>query len=721
PQEGDTWFWVNGDKSGIKVFVNGDWVEPVDSDTQEKIAASVTEAVSQAKAHTDEVKQGLSSDIETAKSQAASQASAAEANAKSEATSLFSTAQNALSDAKKDLIKSIEHEASARNEAVADANSKAQNYVNEAKKDINDTINAFSVGGRNLLLGTANGVTGVGSNSINDAFGLYYLAGGKKVSDLYNQYGSSGYLTISFDWVASGSTISGTFLPQWVGNPWGGLSDSDIKVSSTNSSGHYEHTVALSTDGYSTGWASAIRFRQDYLQGNITITNLKLESGNKATDWSPAPEDVVLDYTTKDNKIKETITQYQETNDGLVSKLQTSVKTALEQIETKISQTDFNQKTGELSKTINDTKDTADKSLKTIGDIQEADGKRDYRISEVEKTAGEIKQTVSDITNAQGKQSGYISTLQQRADGFVATVTKVDNLSIGGRNLLIGTATPWAVQANDNNFNFNSIYDHLKGGTTYTFSAEISVSNGQDSVSVGAFDAPIGTTWGFSHNFSKGVKRGSFTFTTPDHIDNDGHFLVYAGTQAHTAGLSATYTHMKLEEGNIPTAWTPAPEDTETVLAQVKHTADSISNFVRDSSGNISSDFQTALSRTSIITGSTLASSIQKQTSSQISSAITDNNGKIISLINQDSSGVQIAGENIVLDGDTTVTGDFYAKGGNFKNLNASNLTVGTLNGSQVNITNINANNIVSGAISGANLNINLNTGSVVFQKGRIN
>ncbi|MCT3116172.1 gp58-like family protein, partial [Leuconostoc lactis] len=177
----------------------------------------------------------------------------------------------------------------------------------------------------------------------------------------------------------------------------------------------------------------------------------------------------------------------------------------------------------------------------------------------------------------------------------------------------------------------------------------------------------------------------------------------------------------KLETGTIPTAWTPAPEDTENAIAQVKHTADSISNFVRDSSGNISSDFQTALSKTSIITGSTLATSIQKQTATQITQSLTDNNGKIISLINQDSSGVQIAGKNIVLDGNTTVTGDFYAKGGNFKNLNASNLTVGTLNGNQVNITNINADNIVSGAISGANLNINLNTGSVVFQKGRIN
>lgn len=156
-------------------------------------------------------------------------------------------------------------------------------------------------------------------------------------------------------------------------------------------------------------------------------------------------------------------------------------------------------------------------------------------------------------------------------------------------------------------------------------------------------------------------------------------------------------------------------------LTQVKNTADGISNFVRDANGNISYDFQTAFSKTSLITGSTLASSIQTQTASQISSALTDNNGNIISLINQDSSGVQISGKNIVLDGNTTVTGDFYAKGGHFTNLNASNMLIGTLNGDLINITNIKASNIVSGSISGTNLDINLNTGSVVFQKGRIN
>lgn len=165
-------------------------------------------------------------------------------------------------------------------------------------------LSQITVGGRNLLLDTGRIFTGIGDGSTNGNFdsqgGRYYLAGGKKVSDLYNQYGSSGYLTISFDWVASGTTISGQFNPQWAGSPYGGLSNSGvIKLSSTNASGHYESTVPLNWTGYSAGVATGLQFRQDNLQGNITISNLKLEAGNIATDWSSAPEDVDSRYVNK--------------------------------------------------------------------------------------------------------------------------------------------------------------------------------------------------------------------------------------------------------------------------------------------------------------------------------------------------------------------------------------------------------------------------------------
>ena len=66
----------------------------------------------------------------------------------------------------------------------------------------------------------------------------------------------------------------------------------------------------------------------------------------------------------------------------------------------------------------------------------------------------------------------------------------------------------------------------------------------------------------------------------------------------------------------------------------------------------------------------------------------------------------------------------------NVMNISADNIVTGELSAnfikggqldfSQINGININADNIVSGSISGANLNINLNTGQVVFQHGRI-
>lgn len=157
-------------------------------------------------------------------------------------------------------------------------------------------LSQISVGGRNLLLDTGISFTGVGDGSENGNFdaqgvGKYFLAGGKKVADLYKQYGPSQYLTLSFDWKVSGDNIYGQVNPQWVGQPWGVGIGKPINFSNTNTYGHYTITVSLATDGYSTGDANGIMFRQDKFQGNVTISNVKLEAGNVATDWTPAPED----------------------------------------------------------------------------------------------------------------------------------------------------------------------------------------------------------------------------------------------------------------------------------------------------------------------------------------------------------------------------------------------------------------------------------------------
>lgn len=278
PKKGDTVFIKDGNDFTIYSYDGEQWNIKVDPNLSQRLSDTLKEAKDSTAdlitKNNDEINETIhhvakekidlalkDADFNEKAQEMADKALAdAKTNTAQVAQETLNSANQHLNEAKKDLTESIEHEASERNQAVAAVNSQAQNYVNQAKSDINDTINALSVGGRNLLLGTENSATGVGHNVINESFGYYYLSGGKKLSDLYKQYGSSGYLTLSFDWVASGSTISGTFHPQWDSYPWNKLSESDIKPSSTNRSGHYEYTVALSTDGYSSGrWADGIR------------------------------------------------------------------------------------------------------------------------------------------------------------------------------------------------------------------------------------------------------------------------------------------------------------------------------------------------------------------------------------------------------------------------------------------------------------------------------
>lgn len=84
-------------------------------------------------------------------------------------------------------------------------------------------------------------------------------------------------------------------------------------------------------------------------------------------------------------------------------------------------------------------------------------------------------------------------------------------------------------------------------------------------------------------------------------------------------------------------------------IAQVKVTADSITNWVKDSNDNLTSNFMTALGNKTIVSGSNFATSIQTQTSGQISSAVSTSETGMKSLISQkaDSATVGVLSSNL--------------------------------------------------------------------------
>lgn len=124
--------------------------------------------------------------------------------------------------------------------------------------------------------------------------------------------------------------------------------------------------------------------------------------------------------------------------------------------------------------------------------------------------------------------------------------------------------------------------------------------------------------------------------------------------------------------------------------------------------------------------GSMATPDVQSGTDSQITQLQDAINfrvskGDVLSQINLEANSTLIQSGKLVLDAPTVVfTGNAFIPSAAIASLSADKITTGTLNAANVNVINLNASAIVTGTISGANLAINLNTGMVEFQKGRI-
>ncbi|QTH68070.1 phage tail spike protein [Lacticaseibacillus paracasei] len=124
--------------------------------------------------------------------------------------------------------------------------------------------------------------------------------------------------------------------------------------------------------------------------------------------------------------------------------------------------------------------------------------------------------------------------------------------------------------------------------------------------------------------------------------------------------------------------------------------------------------------------GSMATPDVQSGTDSQITQLqdainLRVSKNDVLSQINLEAIRTLIQSGKLVLDAPTVVfTGNAFIPSAAIASLSADKITTGTLNAANLNVINLNASAIVTGTISGANLAINLNTGMVEFQKGRI-
>lgn len=493
-----------------------------------------------------------------------------------------------------------------------EAAKEAWNKANNAQKtadSANSKIDGLQVGGRNLARKTSSDWSSwiiPVANKVNICASLTSIyPGDKKVGDIF---------TITFDievkkfTAGSGGTFNiffqGAVDGAWkVSNPFVNISPVfDFKTKAL--AGDFTERVSATCKIINDNQASAKKFdfdvRCDYSDGTgkYRIKNLKVEKGNKATDWTPAPEDAMADtyqeYYLSTSQTALSGGSWSTTAptwangkymwsrtvkvDGAGNKTYTPSQNG-------VCIAGAKGDTGASGKGIKSTAITyqlsASQTKAPTGTWLSSPPKTDIA------TPYLWTRTVITYTdNTTSTSYGISSTL--------------DSLMVGGRNLfkhssLVGEqlvcddisgcnsidtmkyedsgyhlVTPNAGNSNNGiQFKFNDISTlGLKKGDTITFSIDVKgTSDGNNPfLKIWLPKEKIEVWWdgtssdGVEFVPTKEFKRASVTFTIPSSYE-----LPYILFGIHGNIQSDLYIrNAKLEKGTVATDWTPAPEDLET-------------------------------------------------------------------------------------------------------------------------------------------------------------
>lgn len=184
------------------------------------------------------------------------------------------------------------------------------------------------------------------------------------------------------------------------------------------------------------------QIRCDYFaSGKIRYRKAKWETGNKPTDWSPAPEDLqhAGDYATNSsltqtaNSIKAQVTEVSKTANGAMSKATTVEQTA-NGLSSKI--TEQGKTLNATVKTANEAKSTADSNKQTISQVKNTADGAVNRVSSLEQNLDGFKSTVAKTYQTKDGMSAYATTsaLKQTSGSITAEVSKVSQTATGALN-----------------------------------------------------------------------------------------------------------------------------------------------------------------------------------------------------------------------------------------------------------------------------------------------
>lgn len=191
----------------------------------------------------------------------------------------------------------------------------------------------------------------------------------------------------------------------------------------------------------------------------------------------------------------------------------------------------------------------------------------------VDNLTGEVSQTKAQLKVQADQISSKVSSTE-----YQTLKDKVNNLRIGGRNLIPNSGTDIVIESKTTDawpaWCNRVIYRDLTPGETYTFSVSATNTNGVKEASIRIFNEAQNKEAPDSLVFPADGKRHSTTFTLPKDGVNYSVYL-YAGHMGKIEGKNfvTTFHHPQLELGNIESDYSPNPDD---AIASIKKNSTAI-------------------------------------------------------------------------------------------------------------------------------------------------
>lgn len=451
------------------------------------------------------------------------------------------------------------------------------------QQDITTAVTNLQIGGRNLLTGSA-GWTKANPAKSTDAPDGYAYIGGRA----YLENGKTYTLQAVSDsvWATGhgGQTGKATI---WLH----GLEDGFHRVfcGDGKTSGRYTWTFVHT---------SATQNCEIRINGYSKVTSfwdIKIESGNIATEWTPAPEDIDANISSVEGKITTVSNQYTTLNQSFASLKATvnSNTTAISKKADNSTVTEINNRvttlTADLSgikQSISATYVTKTEYAKEIDWLGDNINNVDDKASAAQDWCQTIEDNITDrysttvqmnnaITQAVSAES---NSIKLEVSGTYATKNDISNLQIGGVNRFIkSTATT--------NKYITATGTITDGGNYWDLTDYINVSKWTHYIASGwtnLGNAPATCFYDSNKKFISGVAGNNTSARYSLPIPTGAAYMRFSYAHVDTDKL-------KIEKGTKATDYSPAPEDVNAKFNNYATTASLTAYIAKTDTGALKS------------------------------------------------------------------------------------------------------------------------------------